>query len=167
MLDDRGIENVAGYVLCKLCQAYVLEHVAYQTRGLCFDCFVAADMESFREIEIRQRSTQHKLRLNPANTPPKRRVSTKSRKKVPRERETATDLARLRACRRMANLFPDVFAVVYAEERWKAGLAPKPSRVKDLLAVAVETFVAFSAYYQTLDRSSHGEEAEVVSDSGD
>lgn len=167
MLDDRGIDQVAGYVSCKLCQAFVLEHVAYQTRGVCFDCFLANEMTEFNEIEIRMRSTAHKLRLRPANTPPERRQSSKSRKKSPNERVTATDLARLRACRRMAALFPDVFAVLYAEERWKAGIAPKPSRVKDLLANAVETFVAFSAYYQALDRSSHGEEAEVVSDSSD
>lgn len=67
----------------------------------------------------------------------------------------------------MAGLFPEVFAIVYAEERWKAGLAPKPTRVKDLLADAVETFVAFCAYYQTLNRSGDGEEAELVSDSSD
>lgn len=67
----------------------------------------------------------------------------------------------------MAALFPDVFAVVYAEERWKAGLDPKPTRTEALLAEAVETFVAFVAYYQTLERSGHGEEAEMVSDSGD
>jgi len=167
MLDDITVNGIAGYVPCRLCRAQVLEHVAYQTRGVCFDCFLANDMEQFREVEISLRATRHKVKLPPANTPPSKRKSGKTREKKTYERVTAADLARLRACRRMAGLFPEVFAIVYAEERWKAGLAPKPSRVKDLLADAVETFVAFSSYYQTLERSGHGEEAEMVSDSGD
>lgn len=67
----------------------------------------------------------------------------------------------------MAALFPDVYAIVYAEERWRAGLDPKPLRQKNALAKAVETYTAFVAYYQTLERSGHGEEAEMVSDSVD
>lgn len=162
MLD--GIE-VAGYVSCRLCQSMVLQHVAYQTHGVCFDCFLKDDMVEFREIEIAARANTHRVRLLPANTPKNRRKNSEKSPKVRRRPESSADLARLRACRRMAHLFPEVFALLYAEERWKAGLSPKPSRIEDRLVKAVETFVAFSAYYQNLDRSCDGEETEMVSDS--
>jgi hypothetical protein len=62
-------------------------------------------------------------------------------------------LARLRAARRLSRLFPEVFDILYAEERWKAGLQPKPHPHKNHLKNAVETYVAFAAYHAASDRS--------------
>jgi hypothetical protein len=50
-------------------------------------------------------------------------------------------------------MFPDVFAIVYAEERHKAGLDPKPHPQQGYLKNAVETYVAFTAYHAASDRS--------------
>lgn len=159
--------DIAGYRHCSRCGGQVLEHVAWQTRQLCFQCFVDGDLEELRRIEVAQRTTKYSLLLAPSNRPTKQRKNGRKRPKKTPESINKANLARIRAHRRMAALFPDVYAVVYAEERWKAGLDPKPLRQKDALAKAVETYVAFVAYYQTLNRSGHGEEAEMVSDSGD
>lgn len=159
--------DIVGYRYCSRCGAQVLEHVAWQTGQQCFECFVRFDMAKMREIEVSQRTTRYKVLLPPANTPTKRRKNGRKKPKKNTTQANQANLARIRAHRRMAALFPDVYAIVYAEERWRAGLDPKPLRQKDALAKAVETYTAFVAYYQTLERSGHGEEAEVVSDSGD
>lgn len=157
--------EIVGYRPCSRCGAQVLEHVAWQTGQVCFDCFVKYDMADLRKIEVSQRTTRYELLLPPANTPRKRRKNGTKRPKKASQQGNLANLARIRAYRRMAALFPDVYAVVYAEERWKAGLDPRPRREKDALKDAVETYTAFVTYYQDLNRSGHGEETEMVSDS--
>lgn len=117
------------------------------------ECFVAGELARFREVEISQRATTYKIDLGSANKPKKNRPGGKSKKNSGTKNVVAADLARLRALRRMRHMFPDVFAIVYAEERHKAGLDPKPHPQQGYLKNAVETYVAFTAYHAASDRS--------------
>lgn len=145
--------DIEGYRDCARCQAKVLDITAWQTQGVCMECFVAGDLARFREVEISQRATAHKIDLGGANRAKKHRPGGKSKKNSGTQNVIAADLARLRALRRMRHLFPDVFAILYAEERHKAGLQPKPHPQQGYLKNAVETYVAFAAYHAASDRS--------------
>lgn len=143
--------DIEGYRECVVCRGPVLDHVAYMTGGVCFDpCFIDGKMARFREIEVIHRATILTARRPPANT----KAKNNARAKLDTERRA--DLARLRACRRMRYLFPDVFDLLYAEERHRAGLIPRPTRAKDRLARAVATYTAFATYDAPADRSDNG-----------
>jgi hypothetical protein len=147
--------DIEGYRLCgnSTCGNHVLDTTAWQTGGVCFDCFVAGDMARFRQVEIIQRATRHTLDAGPANVPAKRRPGGKSKRRSQTGNPVRADLARMRALRRMRHLFPAVFDILYAEERWKAGLEPRPHPEHDHLKKAVETYTAFAAYHAASDRS--------------
>lgn len=147
--------EIEGYRTCANahCRAMVLDVTAWQTRGVCFDCFVTNDMSRFREVEIALRADRHKVDPGAAHRPAVKRPGGKAKRRSQTENPVKADLARLRALRRMAALFPDVFAILYADERHKAGLQPKPHPKKDYLKNAVETYVAFAAYHAASDRS--------------
>jgi hypothetical protein len=143
--------DIEGYRECgnDACGNMVLDFTAWQTGGVCFDCFINGDMARVREIEVIERATRHKIDAGPANA---KRSPGKAKRK-PTENVRQADLARLRAARRLSRLFPEVFDILYAEERWKAGLQPKPHPHKNHLKNAVETYVAFAAYHAASDRS--------------
>lgn len=147
--------DIEGYRQCgnSSCGNMVLDFTAWQTGGVCFDCFVNGDLARFREVEIVQRATRHTIDAGGANAPKHRRTDRKSKRRSQTGRPVQADLARMRALRRMRHLFPDVFDILYAEERWKAGLQPKPHPERDHLKRAVETYTAFAAYHAASDRS--------------
>jgi len=146
--------EIAGYKACATCQEQVLDFVAWQTGGICFECFVKGDLSRLRQIEVVQRATRHTVTLPGANQPATHKKKAKRRSNS--KNVVRADLARIRALRRLATFFPDVFAVLYAEERWRDGLQPKPLRQKDVLKNAVLTYEQFAAYYQTSNRSGDG-----------
>ena len=134
------------YKPCKGCRRPTIITVLHQTRGVCMDCFASGSpMQRFREAEIAVRGGTVNMLLPPSY--PARKTKARNARRNATARPVQSDLARLRACRRMANLFPDLFAVLYAEERWKAGLTPKATPVEGLLDDAVQTYAAFVAYH--------------------
>ena len=147
------VMEIEGYRRCSQCDKPVLDYVAYLTRGVCFDpCFLKGDMQRFRELEIVARGNVVTQRFGAAESPARR----KTKRAAQQNRQPKRDLARLRACRRVAALFPDIFALLLADERHKAGIGPKVSNVEGQLARAVETYTAIAAYHAEIDRSDHG-----------
>lgn len=142
--------QIEGYVDCARCGAPELRHVAWQTRGVCFPCFANGELARFREVEITQRRARHSIRRKGAN----KRAKTPNR--GPNTQNAKADQARAKAQRRLSHLFPEVFDVLYAEERFNAGLAPRPHVEEGHLARAAETYAAFAAYYAQTDRSDDG-----------
>jgi hypothetical protein len=130
--------DIVGYVNCANphCQALTPETTAWQTRGVCFDCFKANVMPHMRDVEVSQRA---------AVTTIQRRRNRGKNKKTPTQ--VKNELARARAARRLAYLFPDVYDILVADERSKVGLEPQVRVDKDHLATAVETYLAFAAYH--------------------
>lgn len=134
--------EIEGYRKCAKCGQPVLDYVAWQTGGVCFDpCFVNGDLARFREVELIQRATVVKVKRPPSTS------KKKNHAKPHAKSDYISHLARERALRRLPYLFPDVFALLLTEERHKAGMGPKPTRVKDALKTAVDDYAAFVAYH--------------------
>lgn len=113
-------------------------------------------MREFEQIELVQRATVIRTRRQThKSTDVNSRKSRKRRQNKP-ENTVQRDLARLRAVRRMAVLFPDVFELVYADERHKAGLGPKVSNIEGLLSDAVETYKRYHAYHLAPKEADNG-----------
>lgn len=121
--------DVAGHTACQECNAFVLDVVAYKTGGLCADCFrkhAAAIIEpAMVVIAGRQRIV---LRTNVSRrTPAVRAARARARKRKrqePDERRHRQELAACaeRARRRLQRLFPELWEVLLADERARAGL---------------------------------------------
>lgn len=135
------MEGVEGYIQCR-CGNLVPEHVAWQTKQRCFQCFLDDDGKILRDLEMIYRASVVKLRQPPSSP----RRQGKAHRRSSKRGVIDADLARLRACRRMAKLFPEVFDVVYAEERHKAGLDAIPHPEPNHLTRAVQTYARFVAY---------------------
>lgn len=125
--------DVEGYTRCVCgCGRLVLEYVGYQTGGLAFDCLLNGRMRKIKEIELMHRATRVKLPLpQPKKSKPKNKGVTATRK--------TADKARLKAMRRLRMIFPEIYELLYAEERHKLGLPPAMSTEKDRLVRATET----------------------------
>lgn len=108
-------------MLCRCdCGRHVLDYVAFQTGGLHFECFLAEARRPITEIIIA--------------TPGGGRVKMPQRKRRKRhskgrqETRRTVEHARTRAMRRLRHMFPDEFALLYAEERTRVGLPPAVRR---------------------------------------
>jgi len=136
-----------GYTHCRndTCAALVVEYLAWQTGGLCFECFATGTGARLRELETVHRATLH--------TVPVRGANRRRRHRPKRTNPATVDLARRAAQRRLARLFPEVYDVLYAEERAARGLPPIAHPGKDHLVAAVATYEAFRAYRAAADRS--------------
>jgi hypothetical protein len=110
---------VDGYVLCK-CNAWVRDEVASVTRGRCPACFQADGAERVVAIELVGRGMRVQVPLGGRRT--KKRALTEGRI----ERRKRNERAKLRARKRLAMMFPDLFATLVAEERGALGLDPWP-----------------------------------------
>ncbi len=119
---------VAGYVICP-CSNYVLEVVAYKTGGLCADCFRARAAEIIDPVMVivdgRERIV---LRTDQSKRDPAERArrakARREKRQDPDEKEHRKQVAACsnRARRRLQRLFPELWEVLLADERAKAGL---------------------------------------------
>jgi len=121
--------SVLGYQVCKRCGVPVLDLIAYKTDGLC-----PADHREYMAsrldvIELRGKG----LRVPISETKPKtdyqrdkNAAKNKRRRQDPdrRRKERLREHAKRRAYVRLRHLFPEVFDVLMADERARAGLAP-------------------------------------------
>lgn len=108
----------------------MLETVAWQTQGLCMECFVAG-LGPVKEVEIAVRGGKTSFAV-----PQRKKRANKGRQDTRRKVEHAKN----RAMRRLRFLHPETFDVLYAEERHRLGLQPVPSRERDHLVNAVATY---------------------------
>lgn len=129
--------EIAGYRTCK-CGEKVLEIVAWQTGGVCMECFVAGETVRMAEVEIAVRGGKTLLKLDRRRNHGKSKGRPETRRKV--------EHARTRAMRRLRHLYPDVFDVLYAEERHKVGLPPVANREEGHLVKAVANYEAARTY---------------------
>lgn len=115
--------DIEGYKLCRCgCGAQVLEHVFHLTGGLSFECFQAAKMVRLHEIEILNRGKRTPVPI-PLTS---RDVKERTRKHKNKKHEHRVERAKRKAFNRLKMIYPDVFDILYAEERAKIGMAPIP-----------------------------------------
>lgn len=92
------------------------------TGGLCSACFAEGKTRKIRVAEVMHAGRRINL---PAPRPRKRYGRGNN------GNHGARKAAKLSALRRLGNLYPEMFAMLYAEERLKRGLAPVPRRVSE------------------------------------
>jgi len=117
-VSDRG-HVVQGYVLCR-CDAWVRDEVAALTQGRCPSCYRADGAERTVAIELVGQGMRVQIPLGGRRT--KKRALTEGRI----ERRKQNEKAKARARKRLASMFPDLFAALVAEERGDLGLEPWP-----------------------------------------
>lgn len=96
--------------------------VAYQTRRRCQECFASAS--PFAVVEVLNRGKSVTLRTNGKKEKSPKRLGRDKRDAVQRQRYLAKSNARFAALDRLRGIFPEVFAILYDEERAKRGLPP-------------------------------------------
>lgn len=119
---DRTIAPPVGYGTCRIaaCGAWELTAVLNRTGGVCTCCSAAGLGHQFRHIEIVSRGRRTMI----TKTSVKPHKHYPSRKAGPEKRQAAH--ASRRALKRLKNLFPDLYDILYAEERASVGLEPWP-----------------------------------------
>lgn len=119
--DDQGSRiELAGYRSCinEWCGELILKEIAERTKGFCPSCFEDVVGPSIYEVEIRNRGQRMTTPVRMKNRPKKNKGSRLTSKRAHK--------ANLRAQRRLAMLFPDLYDVLRAEERARDGLDPWP-----------------------------------------
>jgi len=113
-----------GYTTCRIeaCGKWVLTAVANRTGHVCEECHFAGLGEQFRRIEIvslgRRTAINTSKRKHPTNYSRPGHDSKPSVK--------LANKAQRRALKRLRRLFPELYDVIYAEERAAVGLEPWP-----------------------------------------
>ncbi len=110
--------EVAGCVLCRRCSNLVIREIARLTGGLCGDCLDVVGAQ-VRTIEVLYGGRPVKMRTRVRR--PGSRGSA--------ERAKLGAKCREKAARRVAKLFPNVYELLVADERARAGLEPWPFTV--------------------------------------
>lgn len=124
--------DVVGYVQCKCgCGRLELAHVAHQTHGYAFGCW----------LERQARPPAVRVGLKDVPIRPRRRTKPKHRGSAKTQR--LTDSARDKAMRRLKNNHLDEYQLLYDEERAKAGLVP----VVRASQYGIETYRDAAAYH--------------------
>jgi len=118
--------DVDGHHRCRNpeCGALVPEHVSFTTKGLCFQCFVDGPLDRVKQIEVLHRAQRIPIKVKPS------KVKNKKKKRTPEQivRSHAVTRAKYRAMTRLKSVYPDMYDVLYAEERHRRGLDPVPRR---------------------------------------
>lgn len=120
--------TMLGYQMCP-CGRPVLDEVAYKTGGLCGDCFrirandaIAAHMVVIagrEKLVLRPLATKR----TPAELRQRKRAKKRNGKTAGEKRhQTKVNQAKAAATRRLRNLFPEMWEILLADERSKAGL---------------------------------------------
>jgi hypothetical protein len=117
--DDSQID-LAGYRAClnEWCGELVLKEVAERTRNYCPECWRKLFNSDLTEIEIRGRGFKTQMPLRTKTTP--------KRNKGNKGRSQQVEKAKIRAMKRLRAIFPDLYDMILAEERARAGLDPWP-----------------------------------------
>lgn len=122
---------LSGYRACRRCGGQVLEHLAYQTHGICWTCFQQdATVRRANGLEVQMEDVIS--RLTGRKTPPSKRAPLG---KYNRQKETA----RHRALTRLSRRHHEEFHLLWQEERIKQGIPPALSAEMNILATAVKT----------------------------
>ena len=140
--------DVLGYRTCdnEHCGTLILEQIAARTGGFCLDCFSGRLGDTFAGVEVQIRSQRMKI-------PPTRKPRT-STGKGNRWTHKQGEKARTRARRRLCLMFPELYELLLAEERARAGLEPFPAdRLTESAGDASGT-LAFASLYHALQ--DHG-----------
>jgi hypothetical protein len=118
--DDGSRIEIAGYRSCanEWCSELILKEIATRTRGFCPPCFSEVTGPSITEIEIRNRGQRMTTPVRMKNRPSKNKGSRLTSKRAHK--------ANVRAMRRLAMMFPDLYDILRAEERSRDGLDPWP-----------------------------------------
>ena len=113
-----------GYGTCRIavCGAWNSPRTLIRSGGTCLTCHMAGLGEQFRRIEIVSRGRRTMI----TKTSVKPRKHHPTRRAGPEKRQAAH--ASRRALKRLKNLFPDLYDILYAEERASVGLEPWPLR---------------------------------------
>lgn len=117
---DRNAASPVGYGACRIeaCGEWELSIVLARTGGVCTACSLAGLGAAFRRIEIVSRGR----RTTVTKTSAAKRSHRPGRK--PGATKKTAQVAARRALKRLKNLFPDLYDILYAEERAAAGLEP-------------------------------------------
>jgi hypothetical protein len=144
--------DLEGYRSCRnqWCESIVLVEVAERTAGLCTPCYRTHLGAQVAAVEVVNRGE----RLNVVVSRRKRggpRVG-----KGDRDTHRKADKAKIRAMRRLKGLFPDLYDVLYAEERARVGLDPwtVDSVINQPAEMSAEQTLAFAEVYARL--TEHG-----------
>lgn len=144
--------EVHGYRQCACgCGRMELTHVAHQTGGLAFECWCQRILDPMlrpTEIKVAQ------ARISPPN-PKHRKRSNRGR----RDTRRLAEGARERAMRRLKNLYPEMYDVLYAQERHAVGLPINVRAREGHLDQAIKTYQGESAYR---DAATTGDAAHEV-----
>lgn len=140
--------DLAGYRGCNnaWCGNLILFEIAQRTGGYCVPCFNIVFQGKTHEVEIRSRGQRmvaprgrHDRKPNKGN-----RWTSKQAGK-----------ANQRALKRLRMLFPDLYDVLRAEERARAGLDPWPTEhvVHDNTGIPLEDSIDFARVLAALDEA--------------
>lgn len=105
-------------------------------------CFSNTRFKTVRQVEVLNRGRKMNVRTRD-DRPKKKKYKPQSA--ASKERHSASELARRRAMRRLRALYPEMYAVLYAQERAKAGLTPVPGSLMSFEDV-VTTYEGSIAY---------------------
>lgn len=115
--------EVEGYGTCRCgCGRKELHHVLFLTRGLAWPCFRDGRVSKITSATVVSHGALIELTLN------------KPKKRLPRARtgsqstQQKAHAAREAARKRLAKLYPDVYELLYNDERQARGLPIVPSR---------------------------------------
>ena len=143
----RAVHVVEGYVKCDLCPALVVREVAAKTGGICSDCWAGGEGPNLRVLELVGRGTRltARLRSNPKRVKPQpKTVADHQLERIKRTSRT-----------RLAWIFRDLYDIILAEERAKAGLDPWPidMALRCDGDPGAEQTLAFARAYHLLDEN--------------
>lgn len=137
--------SVQGYRSCT-CGTLVLESSWHLMEGLCFDCFAQGKS---RHVHISEVWHQGR-RINLPNLPGvKKKRSSRGKGATHGIRKAA----KLAALKRLGDIYPDMFAMIYAEERLKRGLEPVPLRTYEGVAARGAATVDDAWFYDALSEA--------------
>lgn len=121
--------SVAGYTACDQCATFVLDVIAFKTRGLCAECFrrqanaiidpVMVIVDGRERLVLRTDVSRRKPGARAQRARARRRKRQEPDEKA-RRKEVAACADRAR--RRLQRLFPEMWEILLADERAKAGL---------------------------------------------
>lgn len=143
-------EDFAGYERCRDCGRLVLSSFALQTGRRCINCW--KDRHPLATLEVMNRSVRHSAKTMVGH----RRKERQEQGYDPRQ--TIDKKARNHARQRLANLFPDLYAMLLDECRAELGLPPIARyEALDFEATASKT-LGFEDVYDALESSGATDE---------
>lgn len=140
MSEAEGPVEVHGYRMCK-CGTYVVSYEFVQWGYQCAKCF-----ENGTFAPVREAALQHAGRLVKIRDDKHRKKRWPDKKNPAKHKHASAEArrARQRAMVQLANLHPEMFAVLLGLERKKAGLPMKFNGVD--LQTPVETYLRERGY---------------------